>query len=88
MLAIIPSWVKIAAARIVCACLLLAGAFTLGKWEGSSQATAQAEIKAAKNALERINNLEKNNATFRDLTSRHRCLVFMRTSKLPDSACD
>nr|WP_320188904.1 hypothetical protein [Agrobacterium rosae] len=88
MFAIFPSWLKIAAVGMVGAFLLLAGAFTLGKSEGRSQATADAEIKAAKNALERINNLEKSNATFRNLTPRHRCLALMRDSGLPDSACD
>jgi len=31
---------------------------------------------------------EKSNAAFKDLSARHRCLVFMRDSGLPASACD
>lgn len=88
MFALIPTWVKIAVAGIIGAGLLLAGTFALGKREGRSQATAEIEIKAAKEALKRIDNLEKNNASFRNLDSHHRCLVFARDSGLPDSTCD
>lgn len=44
--------------------------------------------EASKNALERIQHLEKSNANFKKLSDRDRCLVFMRDSGLPDSACD
>lgn len=48
----------------------------------------QAAIETGKAALERIQNLEKNNANFETLSDRDRCLLFMRDSGLPDSACD
>lgn len=47
-----------------------------------------AAVAAGKAALERIQQLEKSNADFRKFSDRDRCLVFMRDSGLPDSACD
>lgn len=84
MWALIPNWLKIAAGGLLCVVLLSSGSYWLGKREGLSEA----QIEAAKEALDRINELEKNNASFRSLTDRGRCLVFMRDSGLPDSACD
>jgi len=84
MWALIPNWLKIAAAGLLCTVLLASGSYWLGKREGRSQT----QIEAAKEAVNRINQLEKNNASFRSLTDRGRCLVFMRDSGLPDSACD
>lgn len=48
------------------------------------------EIRAeeARKALDRISQMETDNANFRKLSDRDRCLVFMRDSGLPDSACD
>ncbi|MBO0125236.1 hypothetical protein [Agrobacterium sp. OT33] len=84
MWALIPNWIKIAAVAIASVTLLSIASFQIGKREGRSAA----QIEAAKEALYRITNLEKNNASFRNLTDRGRCLVFMRDSSLPDSACD
>ncbi|AQS61807.1 hypothetical protein AGRHK599_LOCUS1189 [Rhizobium rhizogenes] len=84
MWALIPNWLKIAAVTIAGAAVLSIASFQIGKREGRSAT----QIEAAKEALDRINNLEKNNASFRNLTDRGRCLVFMRDSGLPDSACD
>ncbi|CVI22760.1 conserved exported hypothetical protein [Agrobacterium fabacearum CFBP 5771] len=81
---LIPNWLKIGAAAVVGAALLSITSFQIGKREGKSVA----QIEAAKAAIERINTLEKNNASFRSLSDRHRCLMFMRDSGLPDSACD
>lgn len=81
---IIPGWVKLGAAAVLGAALLSIASFQVGKREGKSHA----QIEAAKEAVNRINNLEKNNASFRNMSGRHRCLVFMRDSGLPDSACD
>ncbi len=82
--ALLPNWLKIAAGGLLCAVLLSSGSYWLGKREGRSQT----QIEAAKEAVNRINQLEKNNASFRNLTDRDRCLVFMRDSGLPGSACD
>lgn len=84
MWSLIPDWLKIGAAAVAGAALLSAASFQIGKREGKSVA----QIEAAKAALNRINTLEKNNASFRNMSDRHRCLVFMRDSGLPDSACD
>ncbi|WP_421440511.1 hypothetical protein [Agrobacterium tumefaciens] len=81
---LVPSWVKIGAAAVLGATLLSIASFHVGKREGKSVA----QIEAAKAAIERINTLEKNNASFRNMSDRHRCLAFMRDSGLPDSACD
>ena len=80
---LIPSWLKIGVATVIGAALLSIGSFQIGKREGKSVA----QVEAAKAAIERINTLEKNNASFRSLSDRHRCLIFMRDSGLPDSAC-
>lgn len=84
MWTLIPVWIKIGVAALIAATLLCIASFQIGKHEGKSVA----QIEAAKAALNRINTLEKNNASFRSLSDRHRCLVFMRDSGLPDSACD
>ncbi|PZU72557.1 MAG: hypothetical protein DI546_13760 [Rhizobium sp.] len=84
MWALIPNWLKIAAGGLLCVGVVASGSYWLGKREGRSQT----QIEAAKEAVKRINELEKNNASFRSLTDRGRCLVFMRDSGLPDSACD
>lgn len=63
-------------------------AFYPAKLIGRSEGRAAIQAEAAKEALERIGNLEKNNANFRKLSDRDRCLVFMHDSGLPDSACD
>ncbi|WMW56481.1 hypothetical protein RE411_04665 [Agrobacterium pusense] len=81
---LIPDWVKLGVAAVVGAALLSIVSFQVGKREGKSVA----QIEAAKEAVNRINNQEKNNASFRNMSDRHRCLVFMRDSKLPDSNCD
>jgi hypothetical protein len=62
--------------------------FYPAKWIGRSEGRAAVQAEAAKEALARIDNLEKNNANFRKLSDRDRCLVFMRDSGLPDEACD
>lgn len=55
---------------------------------GKSIARSQFEAAAAKEALERIQTLEKNNAAFKSLSDRDKCLEFMRFSGLPIEQCD
>ncbi|OCJ68591.1 hypothetical protein A6U97_08025 [Agrobacterium tumefaciens] len=81
---LIPAWLKLGAAAVLGTALLSVASFHIGKREGRSET----QIEAAKEAVKRITNLEKNNASFRNMSDRHRCLVFMRDSGLPDSACD
>ncbi|KKX25408.1 hypothetical protein [Rhizobium sp. LC145] len=77
-------WMKLGVGGIVGAALMAAPAYIYGRQE----ATEAVKIEAAKNALNRIENLEKNNANFRKLSDRDRCLVFMRDSGLPERECD
>lgn len=84
----IPTWLKITAGGVLGALALASASYTLGKHIGGSTERAAMQIEAGKKALERVTQLEKNNASFRSLTPRHRCLAFMRDSGLPDSACD
>lgn len=84
MLSFIPDVVKLPAAII----LSLVVGFGAGTWHGKRVGRAEAAADAAREAVDRINNLEKNNANFRNLPARERCLVFMRDSGLPESGCD
>lgn len=52
--------------------------------EGREQERAAARIEAGK----RIQEMEKNDAAFRSLPARERCLAFMRDSGLPTTECD
>jgi hypothetical protein len=67
-------------------CLALGTA--AGTWHGKGLGRAEAAAEAAKLALERVQELEKNNANFKNLSDRDRCLVFMRDSGLPENNCD
>lgn len=58
-----------------------------GTWHGKSLGKAEAAAEAAKLALERVQELEKNNANFKNLSDRDRCLLFMRDSGLPEDNC-
>ncbi|WP_320194949.1 hypothetical protein RMR10_011845 [Agrobacterium rosae] len=88
MLKLLPEWLKLGAAAVVAVVLFGPVIHFLGKRDGRTEERAAIEVKAAKEALKRIDNLEKNNASFRNLDSHHRCLVFARDSGLPDSTCD
>ncbi|KKX24300.1 hypothetical protein [Rhizobium sp. LC145] len=77
-------WMKLGAGAIVGGALMAAPAYFYGRQE----AAEAAKIEAAKNALNRIEKLEKNNANFRRLSDRDRCLVFMRDSGLPERECE
>ncbi len=81
---LVSEFLKSAATAFIC--VLVAGSllYQVGKHDGRKET----QIEAAKEALDRINTLEKNNASFSKLPDRDRCLVFMHDSGLPDSACD
>jgi hypothetical protein len=76
--------IKIGAGAILGAALIAGPAYLGGKSAGRQEAAAI----AASEAINRIQELEKNNASFRALPSRDRCLALMRDSGLPDSECD
>lgn len=82
------AWLKVTAALMAYSLLLSAGSFYLGKSEGRSFERSENEVKAAKAALKRIAELEKSDAKFNALAPRDRCVAFMRSSRLPVSACD
>lgn len=83
-LAFIPGWAKMGAVALLALFLAYLG----GKWHGGAVATAEIKAAAARAALERIQELEKNNAQFLGLPARERCLMFARDSELPESICD
>jgi putative SOS response-associated peptidase YedK len=87
-LGLIPNWLKMAVGGVIAMIIIVGASFALGKREGKNELRADIEVRAAKEALKRIDNLEKNNASFRNLDSHHRCLVFARDSGLPDTTCD
>lgn len=58
-----------------------------GTWHGKSLGRAEVEAEAAKLALERVQELEKNNANFKNLPSYERCRIFMRDSGLSEDNC-
>ncbi|QNP78408.1 hypothetical protein [Agrobacterium tumefaciens] len=80
----IADYLKIGIGAVVGAALMAIPACTYGGFRERENA----KLEAAKEALDRISKLEKNDASFRKLSSRERCLAFMRDSKLPDSNCD
>lgn len=77
-------WLKIGAGAAVGAALMVVPACIYGQ-RIERQAAA---VKAGKEALERIEKLETNNARFKSLSPRDRCLEFMRDSGLPERECD
>lgn len=83
----IPDSLKLPAILGVGLVLGAAAAFYPVKWIGAREERQAQQVKAAKEALDRINTLEKNNATFRNLPAFERCRVFMRDSGLPSDEC-
>lgn len=79
---------KLAAGALLGALAVYAYAQAVSLPAARSEGSALERAAAAAEAINRIQELEKNNATFRSLTSRDRCLVLMRDSGLPDAECD
>ncbi len=75
---------KVGAGAILGAALVFGPAYLYGKSAGRAETIAAASAEA----INRIQELEKNNASFRTLPSHDRCLVLMRDSGLPDTECD
>lgn len=88
ILKLIPDWLKLPAVFVLGLLLGAAIMFYPAKWIGAKDERQAAQIRAASEALDRIQNLEKNNANFRNLPARERCLVFMRDSGLSEDNCD
>lgn len=79
----ILDWLKIGAGALVGASLMMPLSYHWGK--RAERETAA--LEAAQNALDRIEDMEKNNADFLALPDRERCLVFMRDSGLSEDHC-
>lgn len=88
LLKLIPDWLKLPLAGGVGLIVGIALTYYPATWIGATNERQAAQGRAGKEALERVQTLEKNNANFRNLSDRDRCLVFMRDSGLPSSACD
>jgi hypothetical protein len=88
LLNLIPDSLKLPIAGGLGLLLGAAVMFYPAKWIGVADERQAAQVRAGKEALERVQTLEKNNANFRNLSDRDRCLVFMRDSGLPGSSCD
>ncbi|MBB3594362.1 hypothetical protein FHX08_004766 [Rhizobium sp. BK529] len=87
MFKLLPDWVPIAGAAVVAFAIGGYLGFTGGTWHGKSLGKEEARAEAAVEAVGRISNMEKNNANFRNLPARDRCLVIMRDSRLPEDNC-
>lgn len=79
-----PASLKIGGAILVAVALFGVTMFHLGKREGRKEV----EADAATSALARVMKMEKNNAQFKIMPGRDRCLLLAADSGLPDSACD
>lgn len=77
-------WIKLGAAALAGALLVSGPIYLVGRSDGKDAG----RLEAAKEAGQRITQMEKNNAEFNRLSDRDRCLVFMRDSGLPAEACD
>ena len=62
--------------------------YPIAHWKGDRDGRAAVAAEAGILALKRITKLETNNATFKHLSNRDRCIVFMRDSGLPEDGCD
>lgn len=87
LLKLIPDALKLPLAGGLGLILGAALIFYPAKWIGAGDERQAAQTRAGKEALERVQNLEKNNENFRNRSDRDRCRIFMRDSGLPDSAC-
>jgi len=77
-------WIKLGAGALAGALLVSGPVYLAGRSDGKDAG----RLEAAKEAGQRITQMEKNNAEFNRLSDRDRCLVFMRDSGLPAEACD
>jgi|GEM_PF-6639715 len=77
-------WLQIGSGALVGALLVAGPVYLAGRSDGRDAG----RLEAAKQSVQRMQQLEKNNAEFNRLSDRDRCLVYMHDSGLPDSACD
>ena len=84
LLGLLPDWGKFAAGGVLGALLAVGPVYLVGKSAGRADVAAQ----AAKDALNRIEQREKNDANFKAMPAIERCRAIMRDSGLPVSECD
>lgn len=84
MIAVAIKAAPYAAAAVAGALLTFGPVYLTGKSAGR----AERDATAAKTALERIEQLDRNNEAFKRGSDRDRCVIFMRDSRLPVSNCD
>jgi len=80
----IGDYLKFGAGALAGALLVSGPVYLAGRSVGKDAG----RIEAAKQSVQRMQQLEKNNAEFNRLSDRDQCLVFMHDSGLPNSACD
>lgn len=83
LLAMLPNWGKYVGAALLGAVLIF-GPYLYGKHVGKTETQAE----AARIAFDRIAEMEKNDAAFKNKPAHDRCLIFMRDSGLPSDECD
>ncbi|MBW3099201.1 hypothetical protein KY465_18115 [Pseudohoeflea sp. DP4N28-3] len=90
MLKLIPGakWLPLIGGALLGAVAVSGPIWLIASHSGAVAERNRIEAKAARAALERIEEMEKNNAEFRNLPDRERCAAFMRDSGLPVSECD
>jgi hypothetical protein len=64
------------------------GAYVAGYLVGGAKQEAKQNAGSLKEAFNLIQNMEKNNVVYQNLSERHQCLYLMRFSGLPDDECD
>lgn len=80
----IGDYLKLGVAALAGALLVSGPVYLAGRSDGKDAG----RLEAAKEAGQRITQMEKNNAEFNRLSDRDQCLVFMHDSELPAEACD
>ena len=63
------------------------GAYVAGYLVGGAKQEVKQSAQALKETFDRIQELEKNNVVYQNLSDRHQCLYLMRFSGLPDDEC-
>ena len=76
-------YVKIGVAAVLGALLASGPVFFYGQHKGEQNA----ELKAKTEALERIQEMDKNNAKFRNASQYDRCVILLRDSGLSIDGC-
>lgn len=67
---------------------LITGVYLYADYQAYQRGVNDTRVAAAKEALERVQKMEKNNAAFKNLPALERCRAIMRDSGLPAGNCD